>query len=151
MRKIVLQNYFLEDIAKLLLEGNTVKVRIDGDSMHPFIMGGKDEIELVPYNKDFPLELWTCIFFKWQGHYMVHRFVGYSGDMYNMMGDGNLIQVERVEEKDILGVLQTIYHADGSTQDCKDKKWLCRGKYWYKFRGIRRFLLPLYRKFYLNR
>lgn len=150
MRKIILQNHFLGEIAQVLLEGNPVRIRIDGESMHPFIVGGKDEIELVPYHRECPLELWTCVFFRWQEHYMVHRFIGCHEGRYFMMGDGNLAQIEKVREEDILGILQTIYRADGSVQNCKDKCWLRKGKYWYRFRKFRRFLLPLYRKLYLG-
>lgn len=150
MRRIVFQNHFFEEIAQLLQEGNPVRVRIDGESMHPFIVGGKDEVLLIPYDKKTPIELWSCIFYKWKGHYMIHRFVGFQDGQYCMMGDGNLVQIERIEESDILGILQTIYHADGSTQYCLGKKWLCQGRYWFKFRKLRRFLLPIYRKFVLN-
>ena len=150
MRRIVFQNHFFEEIAQLLQEGNPVRVRIDGESMHPFIVGGKDEVLLIPYDKKTPIELWSCIFYKWKGHYMIHRFVGLQDGQYCMMGDGNLVQIERIEETDILGILQTIYHADGSTQYCLGKKWLCQGRYWFKFRKLRRFLLPIYRKFVLN-
>ena len=150
MRRIVFQNHFFEEIAQLLQEGNPVRVRIDGESMHPFIVGGKDEVLLIPYDKKTPIELWSCIFYKWKGHYMIHRFVGLQDGQYCMMGDGNLVQIERIEESDILGILQTIYHADGSAQYCLGKKWLCQGRYWFKFRKLRRFLLPIYRKFVLN-
>ena len=150
MRRIVFQNHFFEEIAQLLQEGHPVRVRIDGESMHPFIVGGKDEVLLIPYDKKTPIELWSCIFYKWKGHYMIHRFVGLQDGQYCMMGDGNLVQIERIEESDILGILQTIYHADGSTQYCLGKKWLCQGRYWFKFRKLRRFLLPIYRKFVLN-
>ena len=150
MRRIVYQNHFFEEIAQLLQEGNSVRVRIDGESMHPFIVGGKDEVLLIPYDKKTPIELWSCIFYKWKGHYMIHRFVGLQDGQYCMMGDGNLVQIERIEESDILGILQTIYHADGSIQDCLGKKWLYQGRFWFKFRKLRRFLLPIYRRFVLN-
>ena len=150
MRRIVYQNHFLEEIAQLLREGDSVRVRIDGESMHPFIIGGKDEVMLIPYDKKYPLKLWSCAFYNWRGHYMIHRFVGVQDGKYCMMGDGNLVQMERIEESEILGILQTVYHADGSTQDCLGKKWLCQGRYWFKLRKLRRFLLPLYRRFILN-
>ena len=150
MQRIVYQNRFFEEIAQLLQEGNPVRVRIDGESMHPFIVGGKDEVLLIPYDKKTPIELWSCIFYKWRGHYMIHRFVGFQDGKYCMMGDGNLVQIERIEESEILGILQAVYRADGSTQDCLGEKWLCQGRYWFKFRKLRRFLLPLYRRFILN-
>ena len=74
MRRIVYQNHFLEEVARLLQEGSSVRVRIDGESMHPFIAGGRDEVLLIPYDKKTPIELWSCIFYKWKGLFL-HPFV----------------------------------------------------------------------------
>ena len=147
MKRVVVQNCFLEGVAAVLQEGRSVRVRIDGRSMHPFIRGAKDEVELVPYHSGTPLPLWCGVFFCWKGDYMVHRYIGKEGNNYCFMGDGNLVQIEKVEEADILGVLRTIFHSDGTTQDCFDPKWLQKGAFWYRFRWIRRFWLPFYRRF----
>ena len=88
MRKIVVSNAFLEEVAVLLEEGQAVRVRIDGQSMFPFIKGGQDEVELVPYKIGSVLPLWSVAFFKWRGTYIVHRFVGMQNDLFCMMGDG---------------------------------------------------------------
>lgn len=145
MKKMICKNSFLGEIASLLREGQPVRVRIDGRSMLPFIVGGRDEVELVPYQGPSSLPLWGCAFYRWNGSYMVHRFVGEESGVYCMMGDGNLAQIERVEEKDIIGVLHTIYHPDGTVLDCLDKSWLRKGKYWFKCRRFRRYLLSFYR------
>ena len=148
MKTLVVQNQFLENVAALLEEGRMVRVRIGGRSMDPFIQGSKDEIELIPYLKCCDLALWTCVFFRWNESYVVHRYIGREGDFFCFMGDGNLVQVEKVKENDVLGILQTIYHPDGTEQDCRDPKWLRKGALWFRFRWFRRFLLPLYRKFF---
>lgn len=145
MRKLVVSNAFLEEVAALLAEGQSVRVRIDGQSMYPFIVGGRDEVELVPYEPGDDQPMWSGVFFKWNGSYIVHRLIGKQEEYFCMMGDGNLAQVERVELKDVLGILQFIYRPDGSVQDCRDSSWLLKGKYWYKWRRFRRYLLPLYR------
>jgi len=145
MKRQVVQNSFLEGVAALLAEGRPVRVRIDGRSMYPFIRGAKDEVELVPYQPGGSLPLWTCVFFRWRESYMVHRYIGRDGEFFCFMGDGNLVQVEKIEESAIGGVLRTIYRPDGSEQDCMDSKWLRKGALWYRFRCFRRFLLPLYR------
>lgn len=146
MKRQIVQNNFLEGVAAMLAEGQSVRVRIDGESMYPFIRGSKDEVELVPYQSGTQLPLWTCLFFKWRESYIVHRYVGKEGSFFCFMGDGNLVQVEKVEESNILGILRTIYHSDGTEQDCLNSKWLCWGALWYRMRKFRRFLLPLYRR-----
>lgn len=147
MKKQVVQNLFLEGVAALLQEGRTVRVRIGGRSMDPFICGGVDEVELVPYEPGCDLPLWTCVFFRWGESYVVHRYIGKEGSLFCFMGDGNLVQVEKVEELAILGVLRTIYHPNGTVQDCREPKWLRKGALWYRLRYFRRFLLPLFRIF----
>ncbi|MBQ8602051.1 MAG: S24/S26 family peptidase [Bacteroides sp.] len=144
---IVWQNHYLAEVAKILSEGKTVKVRIDGNSMYPFIHSGVDEVELVSYNASHPLHQWECVFFEWRGHYMIHRYVGKKNENYLMMGDGNLAQIEEIEKQAIKGVLCAIWHMDGSRQDCYEKKWLLKGQYWYKLRKIRRCLIYILRMF----
>ena len=145
MRKLVVPNSFFEEAAETLRQGNTVRLHVDGQSMYPFIKGGKDEIEVAPYDGKSPLDPWCCPFYKWEGNYMIHRFIGMNGDLYQMLGDGNLYRIEEVPKKDIAGILRTIYHPDGTEQDCRDARWIKKAIWWYKLRKIRRFLFPLLR------
>ena len=62
MKTVVVQNQFLEGVADLLEDGQTVRIRIGGSSMDPFIRGGVDEVELVPYVSGDELPLWTGVF-----------------------------------------------------------------------------------------
>lgn len=141
MRRLVVGNEFLDEAAEALRNGQTVKVRIDGWSMYPFIRGGKDLVELEPCDADSELTAWCCPFYCWEGHYMVHRYIGREGDFCLMLGDGNLARVERVRRSEIIGLLRRIYHPDGSVQDCTDARWLRLGALWYRLRPFRRFLL----------
>lgn len=145
VRRVVVQNQFLAEVARVLSEGYSVKVRIDGESMYPFIRGGSDEVELLPYAANRPLLRWECALFKWNGRYMVHRCIDIHNGKYRMMGDGNLAQIEEVPEEALIGILSKIYHPDGTTQDCRDERWLVRGRRWYRWRALRRFLIPILR------
>ena len=58
--------------------------------MYPFIQGGKDEVEIVPLDSHPSFPLWSCVFYQWNGHYMIHRYIGRNGNKYRMMGDGDL-------------------------------------------------------------
>lgn len=146
VRRVLVQNRFLAEVARMLSEGCSVKVRIDGESMYPFIRGGSDEVELLPYATSQPLKRWECALFKWKGRYMVHRCIDIRNGMYRMMGDGNLAQIEEVPEDALIGILNTIYHPDGTTQDCRDVRWLVRGRRWYRWCALRRFLIPIFRR-----
>lgn len=147
MRKLILPNLFFEDAAEMLKGGKSVMLSVGGESMLPFIRGGEDKIELIPYDASIELPLWCCAFYKWGDSYMVHRYVGMRDEMYRMMGDGNLFRIEEIVEDQIAGVLQYIYHPDGTVQNCLDDKWLKSGKMWYRLRRLRYFLLAGYKLF----
>ena len=50
MKQKIVHNVFLAEAADLLEQGISVKVRIGGESMFPFIRGSKDEVEIIPFN-----------------------------------------------------------------------------------------------------
>lgn len=145
MRKIVVPNDFLAVAAEELLAGRSVRLHIDGQSMYPFIRGGVDEVEVVPCPSGTELPAWCCPFYKWEGRYMIHRYIGTENGECIMLGDGNIVRRERVRREEIIGLLNRIYRPDGSVQDCSDERWLRRARLWYRLRPLRRFLIPAFR------
>lgn len=148
MRKVVVPNEFLAEAAKLLKEDKAVKLHIDGQSMFPFIRGGKDLVEVIPWSVEKELPTWCCPFYQWNGQYMIHRLIGEKEGVCRMMGDGNLCRVEEVERHEIIGILRHIYRPNGSIQDCMDVRWRTHAKWWYRVRSIRRFLIFFIKIFY---
>lgn len=149
MRKIVVPNRFLAVAEEELRAGRSVRVQIDGQSMYPFIRGGADEVEIVPCPPDGELPAWCCPFYRWEGRYMIHRYVGTEGDRCVMLGDGNLVRREYVRREEIIGLLHRIYRPDGSVQACTDPRWLRKGRLWYRLRPLRRILIPAFRLLHL--
>lgn len=149
MRKIVLTNSFLAEAAEALQQGQTVKLLIGGESMYPFIKGGIDLVEIVPYVSKDELSIWSCPFYQWEGRYMIHRYIGKEGNDYLMLGDGNVARIERVKKEDIIGMVRTIYHPDGTLQDCRDVRWLKKAEWWYRLRIFRRWLLPIFKMMHI--
>ena len=145
MRKLTVPNIFFAEAADALRGGASVRLHVYALRMYPFIHGGMDDIEVVPYDGKTPLEPWCCPFYQWDGNYMIHRFIGMNGEMCQMLGDGNLSRIEEVPQREIIGILRTIYHPDGTEQDCRDVRWLKRAQWWYRLRKLRRFLIPLFR------
>lgn len=147
MKKVILSNEFLSEAAEQLRKGISVRLRVDGQSMYPFIHGGQDEVDLIPYDGVTPPEPWCCPFYKWHGQYMIHRFIGVKDNKWRMLGDGNLCRVEEVPQSEIIGILRTIYYSDGTVLDCRNQKWLWKAAWWYRLRKFRRYLLRLCRIF----
>lgn len=145
MRKIAVPNSFLAEAAEALKQGQTVKLHIDGQSMYPFIKGGKDLVEVTPCPPDGDLPAWCCPFYLWEEKYMIHRYIGKEGEKCLMLGDGNIARIERVKRTEIIGLLRYIYRPDGTVQDCSDPHWLKCAQRWYRLRKIRRCLLFIYK------
>ena len=144
-KRLILGNAFLAEAAHALRVGRQVKVRIDGGSMFPFIRGGRDVVVLQPCPEEGALQPGCCYFYCWEGQYMVHRFIGTDGTRCLFMGDGNIVRQERVERSEVVGILRYIIRPDGRTIDCLSPTWLRRGMAWYRYRWLRRWVLPLCR------
>ena len=63
MRKITVSNDFFAGVAEALKQGQTVTLLIDVQSMYPFIRGGVDQVEVVPYPSEDELPAWCCPFY----------------------------------------------------------------------------------------
>ncbi|MEG1564843.1 MAG: hypothetical protein RR365_14140 [Bacteroides sp.] len=145
MRKVIVPNSFFEEAVEVLKTGKSVKLHIDGQSMYPFIHGGTDLVEVVPYDAREELPRWCCPLYQWEGKYMIHRYIGKKDGLCQMLGDGNVVRIETVKQEEIAGLLRTIYRPDGTVQDCREPRWIRRSEWWYRLRKVRRVLLPLFR------
>ena len=145
MRKVVIPNDFLSLAEEELRAGRSVRLHIDGQSMYPFIRGGADEVEVVPCPSEGELPKWCCPLYCWEGHYMIHRYIGVENGECVMLGDGNVVRFERVGRSQIIGLLSRIYRPDGSVQDCSDPRWLRKAALLYRLRPLRRILIHIIR------
>ena len=76
--KTIANEILLGEVARLLAEGRSVTLRAKGNSMNPFIEGGKDLVKLVPADGikagDIALAETSA------GRYVLHRVVKAEGD-----------------------------------------------------------------------
>ena len=134
--------YFKEahDIVK---NGENVYICPTGNSMLPFLHGGKDKIQLFPYRPD-ELKKGTVVFFKHTNLYAVHRIIDIKNGIYYIQGDGNLTK-ELVEKDDIIAIMKYIYRPNGKIVDCNNAWYRFYTRCWVVLRPIRRQLLWLYK------
>lgn len=134
MNKKVLPNeLFLEEAGKLLEEGREVVLTPLGNSMLPFIRGGKDEVTL----KVLPhVEVGDIVLARLPGpNYVLHRVVDRNRSLLTLMGDGNLQGTESCTRDDVMGTVTTINGVPPSD-----------GMVWRMLRPFRRILLAIYRR-----
>ena len=78
----------LEEVVRLLSEGVSVTLPVDGRSMLPFIIGGRESVIL---KKPQRLKKGDVVL-AWVENcrYVVHRIISIDGNRVTLMGDGNL-------------------------------------------------------------
>ena len=163
----------IEEAIRLVGEGVSVTLPVNGNSMLPFIIGGKESVILQkPFDRlrdrtvgepqstvGEPVEPRVGdVVLAWVkgGYYVVHRIIaigkGQPTDgalaerLYTLMGDGNLSITEQCTTSDIKALVTHVVSADGRRHEI-DNLWRRNAaRLWWHLRPIRRYLLALYRK-----
>lgn len=137
-------DYIIEEAVRLVDEGISVTLPVDGRSMLPFIIGGRESVIL---QKAVALKTGDVVLARVDGtRYVVHRIIGIDGDRVTLMGDGNLVGTERCMTADIKAVATHVVDARGRRYDLY-RWWRCQAaRLWWHLRPIRRYLLAIYRR-----
>ncbi|MDO4180372.1 MAG: S24/S26 family peptidase [Bacteroidales bacterium] len=144
MESLVLPNeILLSEVKELLSEGHTVTLRAKGNSMFPFIRGGRDSVVLQKAGRvqtgDIVL---ACLSGK---RYVLHRIRSLNHEQVVLMGDGNVRGMETCRPEDIAGkVLQII--RSGRYIDCSSPAERRKVRIWQCLFPLRRYILAVYRR-----
>ena len=134
MTKMILPNELvLEEAGKLLEEGREVVITPLGDSMLPFIRGGKDEVTL----KAMPhVDVGDIVLARLPGPtYVLHRVVDRNRSLLVLMGDGNVRGMESCTRDDVMGTVTSINGIPPGD-----------GMIWRYLKPFRRILLAIYKR-----
>ena len=135
-KRTVANDILLEEAAALMLEGREVTFTPLGNSMLPFIRGGKDAVRL---RKNPSVAIGDVILVRLPGRYVLHRLIHMDGDRLTLMGDGNIAGTETCTTGDVLGTVTAILR-DGKEIIPGD------GRFWRRLLPIRRYILAIYRR-----
>lgn len=144
----------IAEAIRLVKEGVSVTFPVNGRSMLPFIVGGRDKVIL---EKPESLRCGDVVLAQVvpgdcehldsaEKHYVVHRIVSLDGEHVTLMGDGNLALREHCDCTDVCA--KVIYVVKPNGKKCSMSAWRFRiaAKIWYILLPIRRYLLWIYRK-----
>ena len=136
-------DYIIEEAIRLVNEGVCVTLPVDGRSMLPFIIGGRESVILQPPG----LTAVGDVVLAWVegGRYVVHRIIRIDGENVTLMGDGNLVGTERCTLSDIKAKATHVVDGDGAMHDLYNRWRKLGAKVWFWLRPIRRYLLAIYR------
>lgn len=115
-----------------LLEGKSVRVSVNGESMLPFFRSGST-ITLRPVKKE-DIRKYNVVMADAGHAFVVHRIIEVGDDMVTLLGDGNYIGTEHVSPDKIYGVV-----------DCSALHILF-AKIWLWLRPVRRYPLAIFRR-----
>lgn len=115
-----------------LLEGSTVRISVNGESMLPFFRSGST-ILLRPVREE-DIRKYNVVMADAGHAFVVHRIVKIDDDKITLLGDGNIYGTESVSRDKIYGVV-----------DCSALH-LFFAKIWLWLRPIRRFPLAIFRR-----
>ena len=137
-------NDVIAEAVRLVQEGVTVTFPVTGQSMLPFIIGGKESVILHAPG----LTAVGDVVLAWVdgNRYVVHRIINIDGDRVTLMGDGNVSGTEHCLLKDIKARVTHVVSADNKKRDLYSGWRVRAAKLWYWLRPIRRYLLAIYRR-----
>jgi hypothetical protein len=115
-----------------LLEGKTVRVAVNGQSMLPFFRSGST-ITLRPV-REGDIRKYNVVMADAGHAFVVHRIVEMGDDIITLLGDGNLRGTESVTRDKIYGVVEC------------SATHLFFAKLWVWLRPVRRFPLAIFRR-----
>lgn len=144
IHKVLPNNEILADLIKLVDEGQRVILPVKGYSMLPFIIGGKDSIELVKPD----VVAVGDIVLAWinDNRFVVHRIIRIDGDHVQLMGDGNLTDDEYCPISDVKARAEYVIAPNGKRRYLYTPQRLRLTRLWKSLLPVRRWILAIYRR-----
>lgn len=139
----------LGEVENMLADGRSIMLKATGNSMLPFIVGGRDSVLVRRPSGIQALQVWQIALAHLpDSRYVLHRIVRIHGAEIVLMGDGNLKETESCRFPDITGVVTRIIR-NGRYVDCDAGGERCKAKIWGRLLPIRRYLLYIYRRVWI--
>ena len=139
----------IKETIALVQEGRRVVLPVKGFSMHPFIIGGKESVELI--SPPAPLKTDDVVLAWVNGtHYVIHRIININGDNVWLMGDGKSVGVEHCQISDVSALAEYVVAPNGKRRYLYTRTRLGFARLWRRLLPVRRWLLAIYRRTFLK-
>ena len=147
-------NEIIEEAIRLVEEGVSVTLPVNGRSMLPFIIGGRESVILQqpptqgePRQNAAPLKVGDVVLAWVEGNrYVVHRIIRIDGNRVTLMGDGNLVGTEHCSLSDVKAKATHVVDCHEQPHDLYTSRRMLGVRLWWHLRPIRRYLLAIYRR-----
>ena len=143
--KVLDNNIIIKESIALLQEGRRVVLPVKGISMHPFIIGDRESVELI--SPQSPLKVGDVVLAWVNGtHYVVHRIIGIDHNQVSLMGDGNTRGVEHCTTDEVAALAEYVVEPNGKRRNLYAPNRLRFARLWGRLLPVRRWLLAIYRR-----
>ena len=133
----------LAEAIRLVSEGIAVTFPVNGRSMLPFIVGGRESVVL---ESPRPPQVGDVVLAYVENcRYVIHRILKIEGDNVTLMGDGNLYGVERCRLQDIKATATHVVGKGGERRSLDSRQSRRRAALWLRLKPVRKWLLLAYR------
>ncbi len=136
-KRIIPNDILLGEVAAVLNEGREAVITPTGNSMLPFIRGGKDCVTL---RRMDGVAVGDIVLVHTGGRYILHRIIAVDGEALTLMGDGNIKGTEHCTTADVIGTVTEIIRPDGR------RRAPGKGRLWATLKPLRRYILAVYRR-----
>lgn len=144
IHKVLPNNELLLDLIKLVNEGQRVILPVNGNSMLPFIIGGRESVELV---KPKTVAVGDVVLAWINGcRFVVHRIIRIEGNQVQLMGDGNITAEEYCILSDVKARAEYVITPHGKRRYLYTPQRLRFSRLWSKLLPVRRWILAVYRR-----
>lgn len=138
----------IHNAIQLVNEGMRVTFPVKGNSMLPFIIGGKESVDLV---KPDNLQVGDVVLAWVDGcRYVVHRIIHIDGDRVMLQGDGNIVGTEACSIDEVAAKAMAVVSAKGTHHDLYSPWRLRAARLWFRLRPVRRWILAVYKRAWLK-
>lgn len=131
-RRIISNRTLFAEVRDSLLEGRSVRVAVQGESMLPFFRSGST-ITLRPV-REGDIRKYNVVMADAGHAFVVHRIIKVEGENITLFGDGNIKGTEQVTRDKVYGVV-----------DCSSLHRLL-ARLWLWLRPLRRYPLAIFRR-----
>ena len=140
-------NEIIEEAVRLADEGVSVTLPVNGNSMLPFIIGGRESVIL---QKAVAPQVGDIVLAWVEGcRYVVHRIIRIEGERVTLMGDGNLAGTEHCSLNDIRAIATHVVDSKERTHYLYNKWRVRAAGIWFRMRPVRRYFLAIYKRIIL--
>lgn len=134
----------IQEAIRLVEEGMSVTFPVKGNSMLPFIIGGKESVIL---EKPCQPQVGDVVLAWVEGcRYVVHRIIRIEGSQVVLMGDGNSMGVEHCALGDVKARATHVVSADGRQHALYTRQRMLAVRVWWRLLPVRRYILGVYRR-----